>query len=298
VSDSSQALQTLLEKDVAKERELVAREKQREAAESLKAEGPQVREEAARERLHVRGLIGTHVDPDRARVELTEEERVRRASRPKTRRWRELAKLDEEIDRLTQKQADAGRQLQEAEQRLSDAPNVDAQTLAAWLADGEKGERPAATLYERQRDRDAARLLVEARSVELDSALEKRLRFIEKNRRRMLDDARNVERARVALGLEEPVKQTLHTSALIEYGALVRLLDSDAAVLASKFSVDQARKLGEPVDENLTPEHVAMWSTDERAVAWGKSQLERAREIASYSLDPHRVAFKARDLRP
>ena len=245
------------------------------------------------------------------------------------------------VDRLTQRQADAGRQLQEAEQRLTEAPNVDAQTLAAWLADGEKGERPAATLYERQRERDAAQLFVEAVDVEFDQALERRLRYVEKNREKMSADARkDVERAStqlrevvnqlpavreqlfearenalwvasypdlpetygfptsVALGLQEPVRQTLHTTARIEYDALIQLLFSDAEILASRFSADQRRKMGEDVDAELTPVDEAMWSSDERAVAWGKAELERARRLAEYHPDTLAIAEEARDLRP
>ncbi len=63
---------------------------------------------------------------------------------------------------MTQRQVDAGARLQEAEAALARAPEDDARRLADWLAGGEKGERPPASLYERQRDRDAARLLVEA----------------------------------------------------------------------------------------------------------------------------------------
>jgi hypothetical protein len=64
----------------------------------------------------------------------------------------------------------------------------------------EKGERPAATMYERERERDAARLVVEAVSVEFDEALERRLRHVEKHREKMITDARSdIEQARAAL---------------------------------------------------------------------------------------------------
>jgi hypothetical protein len=260
-------------------------------------------------------------------------------ARPKTRRWKQLDKLDEEIDNLTQRHADATRQLQETEQRLAEAPSVDAQTLAAWLTEGEQGERPAATVYERTRDRDAAQVLVEAVGLELDQALEKRLRFVEKNRKKMLAEARRdadqacrrlqeavnhlpalreellaaretvlwaatfpdpVESYGVvtaaALGFLEPVRQALGTTARVEYRNLVQLLTTDADVLASRFSADQQRRLGEPRHED--PTSTAMWDTDPRVVEWKKRELERARRIAEYHLDPHVVAEEARDLRP
>ena len=340
MNDPGAVLQTLLEKDVAKERERVALEHQRQRVEELPS-AAEVYEVVARERGRVRGLAGVPLDRDQARVELTEEERARRASRPRTRRWKQLDKLDQELDRLTQRQAHAGRKLQEAEQRLAEAPNVDAQTLAAWLADGEKGERPAATLYERQRDRDAAQIYLDACGVELDEKLETRLEFITKHRKRMLEDIRrdadkSVRNLRdavnqlpglrqelldhreailwlgsypdlpetygfptsVALGLQEPVSQTLQTTARIEYEALIQLLFSDGEILASRFSADQRRKMGEDVDAELTPVDEAMWSSDERAVAWGKAEVELARRLAEYHPDTLAIAQEVRDLRP
>jgi chromosome segregation ATPase len=116
------------------------------------------------------------------------------------RRWKALAKLDAEIDDLTAKQTAARARLEEAEQALQRAPDKDAKTLAAWLAAGEKGKRPQATVYEREGERDAARLLVEAVQLEIYQALERRLRHVERHRRKMLEDARrDVEEARRTL---------------------------------------------------------------------------------------------------
>ena len=83
----------------------------------LEVEGEKLRQDVARERLNVRGLVGVHSDRDRAGTELSEEERARRASRPKTRRFRQLGKLDNEIDRLTLRLTEATRALGEAETR-------------------------------------------------------------------------------------------------------------------------------------------------------------------------------------
>jgi hypothetical protein len=56
--------------------------------------------------------------------------------------------------------------------------------------------------------------------------------------------------------------------------------------------------MGEDVDAQLDPTSTAMWDNDPRLVEWKKRELERAREIAEYSVNPHRVALEARDLRP
>jgi hypothetical protein len=298
-----------------------------------------LRADVRRERLKVGATAHLPLDRDQAREETILEERARLSSRPKTRRWRQLDKLDSEIDRLTMRQQDASRQLTEAEARLAEAPADDAATLATWLAEGEQGERPAATVYERTRDRDAAALLVEAVGVDLDRKLEARQQFISKHRKGMLRDARqDADEARrrlqetvsqlpalreellaaretllwaasfpdalesygfptsVALGLQEPVRQTLGTAARIEYQALVQLLKQDADVLSNRFSGDQRRRLGEPVE--TTPATEAMWASDERSKAWAAQELERAQRIAEYHLNPHEVAVEARDFRP
>ncbi|MBA2360786.1 MAG: hypothetical protein H0V79_07645 [Actinobacteria bacterium] len=130
------------------------------------------------------------VDPGQARFRLVEEERALRASRPRNRRWRALEKLDREVDRLREEQSAAVAQLHAAEQTLVNAPAHDAQTLADWLASGRPGRRPEASVYERGRERDAARLLVEAKVVELDKALQRRVEHVERHRWKMLDDAR------------------------------------------------------------------------------------------------------------
>ncbi len=58
-------------------------------------------------RLNSRGTGSLPLDRERARFELTGEQRVLRASRPRTRRWRALERLDAEVDRLMQKQSEA-----------------------------------------------------------------------------------------------------------------------------------------------------------------------------------------------
>jgi hypothetical protein len=292
----------------------------------------------AAERARVRALGHLPLDQAAAARELTEGERALRASRPRNRRWRALDKHDQEIDRLAQKQDEASARLREAEQALADAPVFDARSLAAWLAAGEKGERPAATVYERERHRDAARLLLEAVTVELDQALERRVRHVEQNRRKMLDDVRkdvNDARARLlahvrelpalreallaaretltwcaafpqpaevfgfstscALGLRQPVEQTLGTPARIEYAALLQALEADGAALAESFSPEQKKQLG--IAEEPNPLLAAMWDVDV-SPDWKRDQLERARGLAPWSRNPRQLADEARDFRP
>jgi len=157
-----------------------------------------LRADVARERLHTRGTGSFLLDQERAKVELTEEERARRSSRPKSRRWRGLGKFDDKIDELNRKLEDARQERQRAEERVQGAPEADARSLAAWIAGGERGKRPEATLYERQRERDAAQLTLDALQRTLDEALEERLRYVERHRDKMLADAQKDVEARRA----------------------------------------------------------------------------------------------------
>src|SRR4051812_11838058 len=95
-----------------------------------------LRTEAMAERLKVRGAGHLPLDQGAARLELSEEQRARRASRPKTRRWRGLAKWDAEVDRLTQRLTEARERIAETEELVIQAPDHDTQAVAAWLAVG------------------------------------------------------------------------------------------------------------------------------------------------------------------
>jgi hypothetical protein len=145
---------------------------------------------AALERLHTRATGPLPLDRDRAAAEQNEETRVLRASRPKGRRWRALVRLDDQLDELQHRYAGALERVAEAERALANAPGVDANTLAHWLAADEKGPRPEATLPEAERTLAACRLLVDATLVEIDRKLAERVEYVQHNRDRMVDDAR------------------------------------------------------------------------------------------------------------
>jgi hypothetical protein len=87
----------------------------------------------------------------------------------------------------------------------------------------------------------------------------------------------------------------VHTSARVEYGALVEALEEDVAALASGFSAEQKQRLG--LDTARTPLTEAMWDEDPDHIAWKKSELERARQLAGWSVNPEQVAQEARDFR-
>ena len=155
-----------------------------------------LRQEIRLDRLHTRATGSLPLDQERAQTELTEEQRARRSSRPNSRRWRGLGKIDDKIAALSRRLEEARQASARADERVPAAPEVDARSLAAWMAGGERGKRPEATLYERQRERDAARLMLEATQRTLDEALEERLHYVERHREKMLADARKDVEAR------------------------------------------------------------------------------------------------------
>jgi hypothetical protein len=119
-------------------RRLSTGEQQGNRAQRRTLERQGTRPHVAATRLQIRGVGHLPLDRDRACFELTEEERARRASRPNTRRWRALDRLDAEVDRLQQKRADSMSRRQEAEDSVARAPQEDARSLATWFASGRR----------------------------------------------------------------------------------------------------------------------------------------------------------------
>jgi hypothetical protein len=80
----------------------------------VKVASERLQTDVARSRLHWRGAAELPLDPERAAFELTEEQRALRSTRPRKRRWKQLDKLDAELDRLRQRHAEALARVQEA----------------------------------------------------------------------------------------------------------------------------------------------------------------------------------------
>src|SRR3954447_14781339 len=135
-------------------------------------------------------------DPDGQASSWAAETFARLSSRPRRRRWAELDEFDREVDNLNRRQAEAVGRLREAEAAVERAPDDDARRVADWLAGGEKGDRPTPSLYERQLDREAARMLADGIAAEVQRALEKRAAYVTRNRARLVADAKARRRRR------------------------------------------------------------------------------------------------------
>jgi hypothetical protein len=99
----------------------------------------------------------------------------------------------------------------------------------------------------------------------------------------------------LALGLQEPVRRTLQTTARLEYAAVVEALEEDAAALASRFARETMERLGTAPPR--TPVDTAMWSADPGYREWAAQELERARQLAEFG-DVNQLAQEAADFRP
>jgi hypothetical protein len=120
---------------------------------------------------------------------LAHEDTAHLSSGPRKRRWKELNRFDAEHDQLQARHREAIERLREAEARLARAPQDDARALASWIAGGERGERPAPSLYERTTVRDAARMLADGIEVEIGRLLRRRVDHVERHRAKMAADA-------------------------------------------------------------------------------------------------------------
>jgi hypothetical protein len=99
----------------------------------------------------------------------------------------------------------------------------------------------------------------------------------------------------VAIGLREPLEQTLGTRSRVEYASLMDALRADADALAEAFGPELGRELG--LVPPATPFDTAMWDGDVPA-EWKAEQLRRAQEVHRWSMNPKRVAQEADDFRP
>jgi hypothetical protein len=146
------------------------------------------RENAAQVERAQRGREARPMDP--ARTDPAAESMVLRGSRPRRRRWKDLDRFDDQLDKLTQRHGEALARIAGAEAALAAAPADDARRYAEWLAGGEKGEKPGSSLQDRTVERDGCVAFAAGLRLEIDRLLERRVEHVERNREKMLEDAR------------------------------------------------------------------------------------------------------------
>jgi hypothetical protein len=117
------------------------------------------------------------------------ETNVWRRMSPARNRWPEIAAFDEDVAKLEMRQAAKAAELRELRDREIAAPATDADRLATWQLDGEKGPRPEPELpaiREQIRERQEE---WEALTVATTRMLADKAAFVEKHRGRLVKEA-------------------------------------------------------------------------------------------------------------
>jgi hypothetical protein len=117
------------------------------------------------------------------------EENVWRRLSPARNRWPEIAAFDERVAELEMRQTEKAAELRELRDREIAAPAADADRLATWQLDGEKGPRPdpeLSAIKEQIRDRQEE---VDALTRATTRVLADKVEFWEKHRPRLEKDA-------------------------------------------------------------------------------------------------------------
>ena len=107
---------------------------------------------------------------------------------PRRNPWGKLAEFDTRVAELDQRRAAVSERIADLEQRRANAPRLDAEALASWL-DGEHGPRPEPSLPTIEAELTTLRTEHEALLVAGDRVLQEKVRFAERNRRRLVREA-------------------------------------------------------------------------------------------------------------
>lgn len=286
-------------------------------------------EEAARARLHFRGLERLRLDPEHARHELTDEQRALRMPSRGGRRWKAVAELDARVEAVQRQQETLRDQVAVLHARIAAAEQADTRRLAAWDEAGRPGERPEPektaiedelaritddiealdqlideTLSEKERhvERHRDKLVREAQA-DIDQARDRYLQAVRdlEQAREQLVDARHTQRWARYYPAEEASRDTILTPMLA--GGLLepvrRTLGSTSQLafvnVAAALAADAgALRDGIPERDSSEPDirRDAVWeSTPE-----GASALNREKEKIIESLQPrnvHRAAWES-----
>jgi hypothetical protein len=153
--------------------------------------------DARRERLQVPPEIRSlPLDPERARIELSEEQRTLRTPSRGGRKWQAIAAFDERVLSLQNQQATLRAEAAALRDRVPAAEVADMQRLAGWHEGGQQGERPHPEKAELEQQLE--RIDQDARALDrlIDEALNAKAEHVERHRKRLAREAAaDVERA-------------------------------------------------------------------------------------------------------
>jgi hypothetical protein len=124
------------------------------------------------------------------------EDQARHRLSPRKNRWSDVAKFDQRVAELEARRSEIQARLQPLHDQLSNATNTDAQAVATWIANGERGDRPESMepalkkqIAELNREADACVLAV-------GEEHQRKADYVAKHRGRLAKDAqRHVDAA-------------------------------------------------------------------------------------------------------
>jgi hypothetical protein len=124
------------------------------------------------------------------------EEGVWKRLSPFRNRWPEVTQFDMRVAELEMRQGQVSAELQQLHDRELAAPAADAERLAAWQLDGERGDRPEATLPAIKREMAERQADHEALTVAIGRVLDEKTHYVDQHRRKLTRDAdKDVEQA-------------------------------------------------------------------------------------------------------
>jgi hypothetical protein len=117
------------------------------------------------------------------------ETNVWRRLSPARNRWPEIAEFDQRVAELEARQAAKAEELRELRDREISAPAADADRLATWQLDGERGDRPEPELPTIREQIERRREEWEALTRATERVLQEKAEFVAKHRGRLVKDA-------------------------------------------------------------------------------------------------------------
>lgn len=163
----------------------------------VEAAGEKMLLDVRRERAQIpREIASLPIDPERARVELSEEQRALRLPTRGGRRWKAVAAFDERVEDLQRQQAALLTEGVDVRTRLPAAEVADTQRLATWHEQGQRGERPASEKADLEQRLERVEQDAQALGRLIDDTLDRKAEHVEHHRKKLTREAAaDVDRA-------------------------------------------------------------------------------------------------------
>jgi hypothetical protein len=222
----------------------------------------------------------------------TVEKNALRRLTPGRNRWPEIQKLDERVAQLEQRQAAVNAELATLHERQRASPNTDAQRLAQWQLDGQKGPRPEPELPAIEEAISQRQSDVDGLTVAITQVLDEKASFVEKHRERLVQqaDQEAEDHHRRVLALIDELAEARSALAEARYKTLwaATFPDASAGQAPPNTLVGARRRPLERagITSQVTPERV--WEVLRADADWLKDASTPAQRAVMEGRDPNR----------